>query len=183
MHRRKLLTLCGTSAVSLSGCMASSGQSPNNPSTQPRATTTSAKETSNSSCSSSTNLSLVAESETFTVTERHDSFLFTLHNQTECPLNIRPAKAWKIEQKSSSGWESVASEGGVGTTEARTLKSGDKHKWSLSLFKHPTPYGQKKTYLFTNLSDGKYSFSVTGTLDDGEKITREAQFRVHRQIS
>ncbi len=163
--------------------MASGRQLLDNSSSEPPDTTTSRTGVSGSNCSSPENVSLSAGTDDFTVEQRNDSLLFTLHNKTECPLNIQPMKAWKIERKSSSGWERVANEGGVGTSEGRTLKSGERHKWSLSLFKHPTPYGQTTTYLFVNLPDGAYKFSVTGTLGTGDEITRETQFNVRRHLS
>jgi len=126
---------------------------------------------------------LTPENDEFTVTEKYESFLFTLHNQTECQLSIQPTKGWKIERKSASGWEQVATGGGVGTDGTRTLTGGDEHNWALGLFEHPTPHGQTTTFLFVDLSDGLYKFTVTGILDTGTEVTYTAQFRLRRNIS
>jgi hypothetical protein len=135
---------------------------------------------SDSSCEASTNISLTTETDEFTVTEKYESFRFTLHNQTECQLSIQPRKGWKIERRSASGWEQVATRGGDGTD--RTLTGGDEHNWVLGLSEHPTPYGQTTTFLFVDLSDGLYRFTVTGILETGTEVTYTAQFRLRRNI-
>jgi hypothetical protein len=118
----------------------------------------------------------------FTVDEKYDEVEFTLRNQTTASLTITRTKAWEIERRTADGWEQAATEGGVAEGETRTLGCGEEHSWHLALFEHPTPPGRKTTYLFENLSEELYKFSVTGSLETGEEITRETQFKVRRQL-
>lgn len=118
----------------------------------------------------------------FTVDETYDGFEFTLRNQTTASLTITRTKAWEIERHTSDGWEQVATEVGVAEGKTRTLDCGEAHSWHHALFEHPTLPGRKTTYLFENLSEGLYKFSVTGNLETGVEITRETQFEVQRQL-
>ncbi|GAA0280658.1 hypothetical protein [Halobacterium noricense] len=127
-------------------------------------------------------MALTAESEVFTVDEKYDGFEFTLHNQTTASLTITRTKAWEIQRRTADGWAQVATKGGVADGETRTLDCSEKHTWHLALFEHPTPPGRKTTYLFVNLAEGHYKFSVTGTLETGVEITRSTQFELRRQL-
>lgn len=183
--RRAILASVGSSFVA--GCSAASPtETPaqDTPTQPPKnESTTSPSPSPQPSCSTSGIASLTAESDVFTVDEKHDGFEFTLHNRTTSSLTVETTDGWEIKQHTSDGWEQVATEGGVGTDGSRSLSCEEKHSWNLALFEHPTPHGRRVTYVFVNLSDGSYKFTVTGTLDTGEEITRETEFEVQRQIS
>jgi len=167
LGRSRRAFLAGLGSVLTAGC---SGISPSE-------TTTPA-----TSCSGSGDISLTAEGEVFTVAEKYDGFEFTLRNQTTASLTITRTKAWEIQNRTSDGWTRVATEGGVANGESRTLECGEEHSWHLALFEHPTPPGRKTTYLFEDLSEGLYRFSVTGSLETGVAVTRETQFAVEKRL-
>ena len=175
--RRAILASVGS--VLLAGCSATS---PTGSTTQDTPNSTTPASSSPPSCSGSGEVTLTAESEVFTVDEKYDGFEFTLRNQTTASLTITRTKAWEIERRTSDGWEQVATEGGVADDETRILECGEEHSWHLAFFEHPTPPGRKTTYLFQNLSEGLYKFSVTGNLETDEEITRDTQFEVRRQL-
>ncbi|MCD2204901.1 hypothetical protein [Halobacterium sp. KA-6] len=175
--RRAILASLGS--VLLAGC---SGIPPTETPTPDTPTSTTPVPSSSTPCSGSGDVTLTAEGEVFTVDERYDGFEFTLRNQTTASLTITRTKAWEIERRTAVGWEQVATEGGVADGETRTLDCGEEHAWHLALFEHPTPPGRKTTYLFVNLAEGRYEFSVTGTLETGVEITRSTQFEVRRQL-
>ncbi|MFD1588248.1 hypothetical protein ACFR9U_14800 [Halorientalis brevis] len=124
----------------------------------------------------------MAESEVFTVDERYEGFEFTLHNQTQSAVAVETTNGWEITAHSSDGWEQIATQDGVGTDGKRTLDCEEKHTWHLALFEHPTPHGRTTTYVFVDLFEGLYKFTVTGSLETGEELTREAQFEVRRRL-
>jgi hypothetical protein len=178
-NRSRRAILASVGSVLLAGCSATS---PTGSTTQDTPNSTTPAPSSPPSCSGSGEVTLTAENEVFTVEETYDGFEFTLRNQTTASLTITRTKAWEIERRTSDGWEQVATEGGVADGETRTLDCGEEHSWHLALFEHPTPPGRKTTYLFQNLSEGLYKFSVTGNLETGVEITRETQFKVQRQL-
>lgn len=190
MRRRAFLSVCGVSLTALSGCavLGEDAEAPTEQSTETPtksrtdAPTRSPTESAARSCARSSAGSVHADGE-FVATGKYDSFGFEFRNRTECPVTFDPNEAWGISAQSSDGWERVASEGGVGPDEERTLRVGDRHTWSLSLFEHPTPWGETTTYVFVDLPEGTYRFSVTATVDGDEEITRETTFDVVRRIS
>lgn len=64
----------------------------------------------------------------------------------------------------------------------RTLQPADRHNWNLSLYEHPTPFGETTTDIFVDTPDGTYKFTVTATVDSGTGIIRETTFDVVRRI-
>lgn len=189
MRRRALLSVCAASLASLSGCaiLGEGAETSTDTSTQTPAEsseespTQSPTESPESSCLQAGTVSLEADDE-FVATEKYDNFVFDLRNQTECSVAFNPVEDWEISAKSPDGWEPVASEGGVGTDEQRILRAGDQHRWNLSLYEHPTPAGETTTYIFVDLPEGTYRFTVTATVDGSEEITRETTFDVVRRI-
>jgi hypothetical protein len=99
-----------------------------------------------------------------------------------CAAEVNPT-AWAIKRKTSDGWNQVAGKDGVGADETRTLNSGDTHKWSLSVTEHPTPHGSTTTYIFVDLAEGDYRFTIPVTLTTGEQIIRTTEFELRRRIT
>jgi hypothetical protein len=177
--RRALLASVGSSLIA--GC---AGGSPAEPT--PQATPTGLPTASpDRSCPDTGAISLTAEAAEFIVITDDDTvetLTVRLRNQTTCAAEVSPT-AWIIKRKTNHGWDQVAGRGGVGADETRTLNSGDTHKWSLSVTEHPTPHGRTTTYIFVNLAEGNYRFTIPVTLTTGEQITRTAEFKLRKRTT
>jgi hypothetical protein len=177
--RRALLASVGSTLIA--GC---AGGSPAEP-TQQATPTGSPTASPDGSCPDTGEISLTAKTTEFTVITDDDTvetLTFRLTNQTTCAAEFNPT-GWTIKRKTDHGWNQVAGRDGVGADETRTLNSGDTHKWSLSVTEHPTPHGRTTTYIFVNLADGDYRFTIPMTLATGEQITRTTAFEVRKRTT
>lgn len=158
MDRRSVLAALSAGTSSLAGCLSGNRFLGND-----------------NSCTENGSVSFEPTSDEFIVVTGDntvEALVFTLQNETPCQLTLNP-EAWRIERKSGDNWKQIASGSGE---EQVTISRGGEYRWSLSLSQHPTPLTESKSFLFVDLSEGTYALVVTGELDDGEQITRRAQF-------
>lgn len=188
MKRRHYLTALGIGSIPFAGCLSEASPESTTESSPEETRETSPDGTkpetstggSSGGCRMTDAVSFDVASETFVVvTDDNDveALVFTLENQGTCSLTV-VTHAWSIERKSGGEWQQeVRGDGG----EERTIPKGGVHKWSLSLTAHPTPFTRKKTFLVADLSEGTYRFSVSGTMDNEERITRTTTFDVEKR--
>lgn len=138
-----------------------------------------------SRCPRQDRVAFTADTDVFRV-DRNDNAVeaqrFSLINDGECPVRVDP-RSWRIDRRVDGEWKTVATGDGG---DAIAVPGGRTHSWSLSLSTHPTPGGDRTTYVYPDgeFPAGTYRFGIhTTPSEGGEETVRRARFDLRYSAS